>query len=775
MKKILYSWLKFINNARGITYAIILLCLSTNLMAQTEDIPRVKIPGYIFTPVQVIELMPKINFAIVAQEDSLNAKKGGTPFRFGIECSTNFTTSNSGTFYSLPDSSRLWRLNIRSEDALSISLIFEDFNIPVGATLHLYNLDETSEIGAHTSRNNRSDGFLGTDLVFGEEITVEYFEPAAVVGQGNFTIATVVHGYRGPSIQESLDKAGVVNTSGDCNYDVNCDVGVDWQVVKESVAMYFRGGNSCSGTLINNSCNDGKPYFLTADHCVFNDAGTFVFRFNWESKVDEEVCGMGDPSTETPYNTINGSDLLTNDPQSDYALLELNNLQVQDAIDWNLVYAGWDNTDNVPTAPVTSIHHPSGDVKKICVENNDVTPDNMVNTAFDTWRVADWDVGVTEQGSSGSPLFDKDQRIIGQLWGGEAACDVSDPTDDNDEPDYYGRFGVSWDLGLNGLLSDFLNDESGTCFVLGLDTLDFYDPSAGTEGNDVGITFISDPLNGGCSDTGTAFVTVTNFGNTDLDSAQIEYSFMSSGFTSSTVIVAVGAIEAGTSVNVFLDPIMVQTPDQYTFNATVVNPDFDGGKPDDLPLNNGTSREFTFISNVSGDLVNFLIDFDCKPGSNSWKIEDFSNTVVYSGMGMKGLVQIDENLCLLPGCYTFTINDDGGDGLLSEECLLFPDLITPGDYMLTDGTGNVLASLQDIDFGFEEVTSFCFNCPGTIAASFVSNDPICVGDQNGAIDLTPSGGTSPYTFEWTDGTPLGTSEDLSNLGEGIYTVTITDA
>ncbi len=48
----------------------------------------------------------------------------------------------------------------------------------------------------------------------------------------------------------------------------------------------------------------------------------------------------------------------------------------------------------------------------------------------------------------------------------------------------------------------------------------------------------------------------------------------------------------------------------------------------------------------------------------------------------------------------------------------------------------------------------------------------CTGGNNGAIDLTVSGGTSPYTYNWSNGA---TTQDISNLAVGSYTVTVTDA
>jgi subtilisin-like proprotein convertase family protein len=48
----------------------------------------------------------------------------------------------------------------------------------------------------------------------------------------------------------------------------------------------------------------------------------------------------------------------------------------------------------------------------------------------------------------------------------------------------------------------------------------------------------------------------------------------------------------------------------------------------------------------------------------------------------------------------------------------------------------------------------------------------CAGGADGAIDVTTSGGTSPYSFSWSSGP---TSEDISSLTSGTYTLTITDA
>ena len=48
----------------------------------------------------------------------------------------------------------------------------------------------------------------------------------------------------------------------------------------------------------------------------------------------------------------------------------------------------------------------------------------------------------------------------------------------------------------------------------------------------------------------------------------------------------------------------------------------------------------------------------------------------------------------------------------------------------------------------------------------------CNGDSDGIIDITVTGGVSPYTYAWSNSP---TTEDVNSLSDGVYTVTVTDA
>ena len=230
-------------------------------------------------------------------------------------------------------------------------------------------------------------------------------------------------------------------------------------------------GFICTGSLINNTNEDNKPFFLTANHCftdpngVASNPASYSMRFNWISPNPDCATTAGSPNG--PINFVmNGSTLRARNAGSDVMLVEINN---DIPVDWDVTYAGWDRSDSAPTFQV-GIHHPSGDIMKICRDDNPATKVTQFGTQ--TWDIngitnsgnsgnaTGWELGVTEGGSSGSALFDQNGRIIGQLLGGLAACNG---VIDNNAHDYYGRFAVSWDAGGTTAtqLKDWL-DPAGT-------------------------------------------------------------------------------------------------------------------------------------------------------------------------------------------------------------------------------------------------------------------------------------------------------------------------
>ncbi len=75
------------------------------------------------------------------------------------------------------------------------------------------------------------------------------------------------------------------------------------------------------------------------------------------------------------------------------------------------------------------------------------------------------------------------------------------------------------------------------------------------------------------------------------------------------------------------------------------------------------------------------------------------------------------------------------------------------------------------------VASINLNAPAPIAIDKVLTNVSCNNGSNGAISITPSGGTTPYSFAWstTDGAGVNaTGEDQTGLAAGTYTISVTD-
>ena len=761
---------------------IIIAIITTTCYAQVTDLggPKSwnsKIPSFAKIP---IEVMGGFDINIIHAEDSINDISKEHPWRFGYKYDTDLTPSNSGEWIEL-NSGRLWRLGIEAQGAMTINLLFEDFRLPEGASLYLFDFNKTNRVGAYTLRNNRNDGLLGSELVYGDKIVVEYYEPDNAEFQGNFTISNVIHGYRSlDRIQQSLEKA--LNNSGDCNIDVHCPLGNGWGDQIRSVAMIVVGGsNICSGALINNTCEDGTPYFLTANHCLGGSTGNWAFRFNWASPPGTESCATTANSVDPgpPYDqTINGATILANGTQADFALLQIDNLTLTEAQNWNLFYAGWNNddTDGLITQG-TSIHHPSGDVMKICREDD--SPYHNTISGAEVWYINQWEQGVTEGGSSGGPLFDQNKRIIGQLFGGAALCSG---TNNNGQYDYFGRLGVSWDLGVKDYLAPVACGGDVT-------TNNGWDPNGPGLPDDASAEEVKSPLGLICSDSIKPKVVLRNLGSNNLTSCIINYNI--DGGSNQTYnwsgVLLPNAIEI---INL---PSMSVSNGAHVFNAYSSDPN---GITDTDPLNDASSSNFEAVIGTIETRVK--ISTDCFGYETYWEIRDASTTLIASGGNSTGIppgglqiafpgnagsygseINVTEVLCLAVGCYDFTIFDDWGDGI---EGSTQAGCNTDGAYQIVNTSATVLASINNLSFGNSETNNFCVVDNAGINELSQFDLSVYPNPTNGSFTiLVNNEGDNAYTVLVQDLTGRIVTQEMffgnkseinSNLSSGNYLVTI---
>ncbi|MFY0483267.1 T9SS type A sorting domain-containing protein [Flavobacterium sp. PLA-1-15] len=625
-------------------------------------------------------VLPEINLKKLQAEDLVNDQRKDLPWRFGQEIIVDYNLGNSGEWTTLENGDRIWRIRFQSNGAKTMNFIFSDFYMPEGATLYLYNNNRTDLLGAYDSKQNNDQRVLGTWLVNGEDIFLEYYEPKAQFNQGKLEVFKVIHGYRTSDENEKAVDDDL-NSAGKCNYDVDCTMGaIDAlkNVNKKSVGLMITGGDSfCTGALINNTSNNGTPYFLTANHCYSNPA-TWSFRFKWISP--NPVCAQNAASTNmTGHLTISGATLRARRTESDFCLVQINSAI---PATWDVKWAGWDRGTTAPPS-VFGIHHPAGAIMKVCLDNGAPTSQDA---GGNVWRVNDWTQGVTEGGSSGSPLFNNQGRIIGQLWGGSSGCSG---LVDNGGYDDYGRLNTSWNTGTTPAtrLRDWLDPTNTNAM-----TADVYPPSVVYPVNaQASIAGLNNVV---CGSQISPTIKITNNGSTALTSATVKYN-LNTG--SQTTINWTGNLLQGQSAEVSVGQLNIASSES-TFYAIIENPN---NTTDGFPADNTASVAFSVATSYETTQVVFQLTTDGYGEETSWSLKDSNDVVIASGENYADNTTFNQIIDLpADGCYTFEINDEYGDGICCEEGNGSYSLKTISNQIIIQG-GNFETG-ESITFGASE-------------------------------------------------------------------------
>jgi V8-like Glu-specific endopeptidase len=386
------------------------------------------------TPTEVVRLEAP-DLTTVLAEDAAAQGSAKKPQRIGIKrplptpVESAKTANGSTAWLELRNGNRLRVFTLQSAEAVAIRIHFEALVLPAGATLLVFNADRPAEVcGPY-------------DAAFGPRVTVECLvPPGADTAKVRFQVREIIHGYV-PQAKLAKPSAGIApKGAGACNLDVTCSP--EWIQTSGAVAglgtIGWAGELWCTGCLVADAdTNTFTDYFLTANHCVPNQTDANTLEFYWFYQTTN--CNGAAPSPSSVPRTSGGADYIAGsigEVGNDFTFLRLR----QDT-PANVTYAGWSSTPLVSDQPVIVIHHPQGDFKRISF-GNQVGADSD----SDFWAIL-WHDGTTEPGSSGSPLFNENHEIVGQLYGGAAACTNLTGTD------VFGRFDVTFPVIQNWLLS----------------------------------------------------------------------------------------------------------------------------------------------------------------------------------------------------------------------------------------------------------------------------------------------------------------------------------
>jgi hypothetical protein len=645
------------------------------------------------------------------EEDGENETKGKIP-RFAKLVPANFNLNNSGVWTTLPNGDKVWRLKIIANEALATTLYYDDFFIPAGAEFYIWNEGRKQVIGGFTEANNHESRTFATEVVYGTTCYLEYVEPASHAGEGRINISHVGYCYR--YVYDPELRGGE-----SCEVDINCSPeGTNWQDEKRGVVRIQVVDNSgagyCTGSLVNNTSLNCVPYVLTALHCGDNSTTSnfnqYIFYFNMERSGCNANGSFSTSSSITGCTKRAESNDGGGSTGSDFLLVQINSTI---PTNYNPYWNGW-NANNTASTSGVSIHHPAGDPKKISTYTATLTSASYGgNTANTHWRVV-WAAttnghGVTEGGSSGSPIFNSSGLIVGTLTGGSSFCNAAT------DPDYYGKVSYHWTSNANGDdLKTWLDPgNTGATTLAGT-----YAPCTPTVAVDAGISAIVAPSGSSCATSITPVVTLKNFGATTLTSVTITYN-VDGGANSNYSWT--GSLATNATANVTL-PSMTVSSGAHTFNSSIASPN---GGADGNSANNASSSSFTVT--VANNTAYLILNTDNSGSQTTWQIRDGNNTVVASGGSYGNNQQYVSEICLNTGCYTFTIYDSGNNGICCNN--------GTGSYSLGDSEGIDL--ITGGTFTASESTAFCLygagTCDTVVQTNFANGTPIIYGATSGYV------------------------------------------
>ncbi len=382
--------------------------------------------------------VPNLDYASLFAEDRTRENIGQAP-QFAVPNQSSITPATYGLWERVDMDTLRWSLRVSCDNAISLNLGFEHYKMPASGRMTISDTRGDFRIRPFTADDNKPHGQLWTPVVPGTEVIIEIVVDSnekALVVKG-IELSSINAGYRW--VQDATGRG----SSEACNIDVMCPEGNAWWDEIPSVGVYTLNGYlTCTGVMMNNTAQDQTPYFLTANHCGVTNSSdsSIVVYWNYQNSYcrtpgssDSGGNGNGSFSQFTSGSTMRATRSYT-----DFTLTELSS---NPNAAWGVTYSGWSRAGSASLG--AGIHHPEAAEKRISF------PDT-VNASGEYWDV-NWGEGRTAPGSSGSPLYDGNHRVVGQLCCGSSYCP-------NDLNDYYGRsIGLSWDGNNSSSLSSWLD------------------------------------------------------------------------------------------------------------------------------------------------------------------------------------------------------------------------------------------------------------------------------------------------------------------------------
>lgn len=348
-------------------------------------------------------------------------------YLFAHKQETDIDLIRSGHHSRLSDGRQVWQYRVTSPGALSLSFFFDHVSLPEGSLLFIYTDDGSKVLGGYGAQNISRSGTIATQPIETDDVVIEVQAPAG--SSPTLRLSEVNHGIRPLNLRATFgSNFGRASSAITCTPEVVCMPGLD-EMKRAVVVVVINGEGVGSGTMVSTTEGGNTPYLLTAAHVlsvnfkymnIEQQAERTVAIFNYESP---SCSGEVMPDLT---QSVSGATVVGFDKPTDACLIRLNNVPPES---YRPYYMGW-TAEKHPGGNYINLHHPYAMTKRVNYYNGDVGVNVTCETDqhyFDDhmhYEVPAWDVGTTAAGSSGSPLIDRAQRVMGGLSAGRSYCGV---------------------------------------------------------------------------------------------------------------------------------------------------------------------------------------------------------------------------------------------------------------------------------------------------------------------------------------------------------------
>ena len=336
--------------------------------------------------------------------------------RFAVNIPHPISSAEQGRWTDTGSTST-WTYEARIPTAISMSLHASRLALPPSAVL---TVAAGSTRATYRARDISRGGLWSRPLI-GDTLEISVSVETSEASQVELQIDSLQAGYRGlgGTVADHPHYRRITTSQTDtpaaCTQNYACNAtSANQGPAHATVAVLIGNQYQCTGTLLNNTRGDGTPYILTARHCQTGklgggDPGTAAsVVIYWDAVTP---CGQTLQSFYSDQVTQSGA--VTVVEQQDAWLIKLDSLPVAT----DAYYAGWDATGGTFTGGY-SIHHSLGDDKQyvswygqaVLQHLSAATLQVGYNSTF--WGLVN-ELGNVGAGSSGGPLFDPNNNVVG--------------------------------------------------------------------------------------------------------------------------------------------------------------------------------------------------------------------------------------------------------------------------------------------------------------------------------------------------------------------------